>query len=117
MLVINTALARIQPRVQELHVLRAHIYTHTRTSEERVRGGDDGVAIETVLFQVWSVRMIKSSNELSYPTYLMPFELSEYKPEYNHCKQKLSHLFAILTCWMNKHLVHQRITVSMHTKK
>lgn len=54
-----------------------------------------GVAIETVLFQVRSVRMIKSSNEVSHLTYLMPFELSERKPAREYRKQKLSNLFVI----------------------
>ncbi len=67
----------------------------TRATGVGVRGGDDGVAIETVLFQVWSVRMIKSSNEVSHLTYLMPFELSECKPAYEYRKQKLSNLFVI----------------------
>lgn len=35
-------------------------FTHTHTQQGKgARGGDDRVAIETVLFQVWSVRVIK----------------------------------------------------------
>lgn len=86
------------------------MHTYTRTKE--VRGGDDGVAIETVLFQVWSVRMIKkSSNELSHPTYLMPFELSECKPEYNRCEQKL---FICHFNLLDEHLVKQSISKCAH---
>lgn len=97
MLAINTALTHIQPCVFPFGATRV-VCTHTHTHTQQrwgVRGGDDEVAIETVLFQVWSVRMIKSSNEVSHLTYLMPFELYECKPVYKHCKQKPPHLVAI----------------------
>lgn len=71
----------------------AHTCTHTHTTAAGARGGDDRVAIETVLFQVWSAEMIKSS--ISHSTYLMPFELSECKPACKHCMQKLPNWFTI----------------------
>lgn len=62
-------------------------------------GVGDGVAIETVLFQVWSVRMIKSSNELSHPTYLMPFEFQNGSL---HERSRANKRVIILICKINK---------------